>query len=715
MPIDVDVSAAWPSLESAASISTPRVLDVATSWGIEITGDIVRVTDIDAVVSWDFGTLTELNNDSVRTITSAAVSWGIQVSADIERSAVRVINANVRWGIAAPTDLVRFTTTSVVANVSWPALSSEPSLLTVYFTQPGRELPVRVETQNPALLGAQHFCHGPYNTVVVGSERARKLSVVRVRDPHTLQVAGSVSLPGAPLEVASRVFGRPLDEQYIFVVVDRTDEAGSRPKVQVWNLQNMNAPRLLGEITPPGRVFTLWAPDDAGTSDLWRRAETEFIVFGGESGIELRSADPELRLLARADVGLYRPFVAEVISRNDLGFERPGVLLKEVWDVVMFSERTAFGMTLRVTRRRSSITTQSDGTLEADRYTIEPLMPYPAEQVEGPFGTRWLVDHVHGVVETLVSAELNDGGQYIIADDEPPGFNREWRGTPDNTIRISQAGAIPAGNPRVLAQSFLDTRVVDIPIQEFTGHFNIAFRDNRDTAMRYAKVEFAFVRADGSVIDNVEVWGRFQVQGNYRQQGPPYNNDAWVTDARYAEVLYFGHAFNRNFADGLNVHAVVRPPDGTQVVRFINWSYAYPRNASDFAAGNIERSFPYEFPVQTRPRIWVDMRERQISVPVRRYDQVQTWGPTTNTPVRRTRGKFRKERILGADWVFELSSVIPSLDRQPLDAVTADGPRLPRNAVARVRGGVLHAHGDLGRLSKHHIIPDEFFEWDFQV
>jgi hypothetical protein len=151
----------------------------------------------------------------------------------------------------------------------------------------------------------------------------------------------------------------------------------------------------------------------------------------------------------------------------------------------------------------------------------------------------------------------------------------------------------------------------------------------------------------------------------------------------------------------------VRAPESTQFVRITNWSYAYPRNQADFNNGLIETTFPYTFPIQTRPRITVRMHDREVDLVVRRYDQIQRFNTVGEVPRYASRRTFRAEKLLGADWLHDETATIASLEQQGFDTTTADGPVYPRNAVFRVPGGYVHLHASTGRVVKHYIYPEE--------
>lgn len=656
------------------------------------------MVDLSAATSWGAAAVAELENLSVDRRVYSHPRWGaMSGSAALDVRLLTELEVSAEWGAVTAAALFDVRANLVlVADCSWgPPISATRFLY--YFAA---DVPIRLETQSPHLLGCRDICHGPDESVFVMAQDAHALTLLNVRDPTTVQVLGSLPLGRRPLAIASRVFKRGKSEAWVFVALARGTAPDSTPSVQAWQVPSLGDARMVNEIpTRYAESTILWAPDSLGTSELWGREDTQFIVIAGDGGnIELRTADGDMDLIISQGTGVYDAHAATVIPRVSLQTTQvlgELVATTDVWDILLFSERTARGHLLRYYRRQRYVLTGGEPEL-VTTHDLHSQEAFNAPQMEGPYRPRWANDILYGMPEeNVLPQEYNSGGVFTSLDDEPPGFDREWSAPILSIPIIGGAELNPVPGPD-FPPDWATNRKTTWKRDDFTGVVSAAFRDNRE-GLRQGRVEFEFIRGDGSIITAVEVHAQYRIAGGYKSSGPPYENDAWVTDERFANIIYRGHAFNGTFADGYNLLMVITPPEDCQLVRMVNWSYA---DVTD-------TEFPH--PPRSRPRIFTGMQERGVVFPVIRYDHARVFTPRTElTYGAREVVRERERGLLGVDWQYDIQSFVPSVDRAVLDAVTADTPTLPRSGVFRVRGGYLHLHPTLGRVSVHRLFPEEF-------
>jgi hypothetical protein len=223
------------------------------------------------------------------------------------------------------------------------------------------------EQQHPALLGDIDITTGPGGCLLVSASKSCAIAFVQVFDSKTVYVSHSRRFSKQPMAVAST-------ESYYFVLLAGTtkpDPEGA-PELLVFPQTSFFADPVASLTLPRGiQPRFLWAGGDG--PDL----SAGFLVLTGDDGaIQVRRADPTLELLAEVGTGVYTPRVVEVVRQPDLEKSQPGVFEEKVWNILVFSERSARGYVLQY--KEQELTTTYVRPEDVNLYSLAALGAFAA-------------------------------------------------------------------------------------------------------------------------------------------------------------------------------------------------------------------------------------------------------------------------------------------------------------------------------------------------
>lgn len=354
------------------------------------SGFLLMEQDVEIDAATELGPITsEAHLSSDRKHVDAAVALGPLTADPITELEVFLnfgIVADVALGpITAESDLDVFRQNSLDADVSLGSITGAADLLVV----PIKGYVDYVETADQGLYGEIDLARGPGNTLLVSASDSRSLCYMAIEDYQRIYVARKRVLDARPLAVAS-------DDGYHYVITEQAAEhdPDGQPELIVYPQTDYFADPVARERLPRDiQPRFLWAADDGPDS------QADFIVLTGADGaVQIRKADPTLELLAEVGTGIYEPRVVEVVRQEDL--ERSDDTFTEyVWNVLIFSERSARGVVLQYRDR-----TQTTSYIQQEDVNISAVSELgPVTGAAGITINPGQLNHITGEAELQVN------------------------------------------------------------------------------------------------------------------------------------------------------------------------------------------------------------------------------------------------------------------------------------------------------------------------